>query len=1324
MKRLFLSASFGLMVAHVSIAQQNSNTFTWSGTHTFVATNDPPPVIDAVNFVVNNGAFFGVDLTLEQVLEFSTFPFTTTDTLNYTNKGILFGVPGFDFENFPASVGQAQPAANFVNQANGLGGGTIICSNIYGGNIFSPLSGVIGSEVPGLSTLKINATNIIDSGLITMDNAGLIDLRGDNLDLRRGQFTMTGALGSALYGIIDWGSGGFGTNSFFWQPSIDLTPTTATSAEFFSSLNFNFEQMILTNSSSYFQSNNSGTTIIWRGIFLQDSSPANVTKNVYFTPSLVGNGEFHIEWVGTVKDPVTSAISTNYFYLSDVPANRRSTNFNFGVSPDSQSQFFGEFTLSSSPVRQNLGAPAQVGFANPSPDGIVSNDFAYINAELSAAVVTNEVFGGSATNVPGRIQLSGAKSLNLANTRIIGPNYTLLSSPVNFQGNSNSFISTTFSDVRLGVPNNLLTISNLIDPNVIEWTGITNAPSGVFNEDFITPVPTPMGGIQAWSGSFLFTSTNGGVTITNDVRILMVNSAIQPTGPALQQDVQLHTGQDLVISDQLNIYRNFTSDAQVLTITTNGGGAFSSAGNINLLSPDIFWSTSLSNLEILTNFGGIESLNLTVFAGNLSSPFSDPNSATPYQAFINHGVITNQGTIIRAGTFENSGVIEDTLGGSMDIAVTSALATNGLFLAPGGFISIAADSLLASNGMIEAGGGPLTLTIPCSLSDGYVFGNQFGHITNSTLPNVVTNGNTWLTSGGVVIPVKPPTADLLGTTLTNLAFNNFDSINVWPGQDLGNTPQGFGDNLALGRMILNADSTSVFTFASATGNNALYVDSIELQGNTTNTDSAGNPLSVVIQPGMNIYYAQAIENGVSIAEKLNGKYGLTLTNGGQFFWISNYAGVYSSTNIHYPDGNTYIFNEALAISPDIASGGPDGSQTNLANINNPTPIPTNEVFDITITGPQLCAGGGNTNQQQGTNGVVVEFVRNKLSFPVEASNGGNGNGGNGGAGAVSFTLAQGAYNGLFYNTNGVDPATAGSFTAKVTSKGGYSAKLLLGSATYSFSGTFDSSGHASAAVAHKGLATVQVDMQLVNNDEITGSVSGNNWLSQLQADLAAFNSKNPAPWTGKQTLLLPTDTNNFTLLTGDGFGTLSISSSGAVQFTGTLPDGVKVTEKSALSKSGVWPVYSSLYGGTGSFIGWMQCVNGTNADLGGSGLWIAPAGSSSVHPGGLTNQLDPTGSRVLGKFGFSKGAAILSGGAINSSVTNGVIVIGNVVHGSDSTWKLSANPQTGLFNGSVVDPNSGQKLLFHGALLERSGTGGGFFLNADQSGKVYLGTAN
>ena len=51
------------------------------------ATN--APVIDALNFVNNN--IFDV---------FSPGPYRTYDTINFTNKGIMSGSPGFDFQTF------------------------------------------------------------------------------------------------------------------------------------------------------------------------------------------------------------------------------------------------------------------------------------------------------------------------------------------------------------------------------------------------------------------------------------------------------------------------------------------------------------------------------------------------------------------------------------------------------------------------------------------------------------------------------------------------------------------------------------------------------------------------------------------------------------------------------------------------------------------------------------------------------------------------------------------------------------------------------------------------------------------------------------------------------------------------------------------------------------------------------------------------------------------------------------------------------------------------------------------------------------------------
>lgn len=1335
-------------LASTALAQQG--TFFNKGTYEI----PPQPLVDATNFVNANGGTFIATNGINE-LSLLAQPFTTSDTLNYTNQGTMVGSPGFDFEYFPSVPPPPQPgvpfnnmAANFVNQASGLNGGIIDCTAFNSVNISGLEETVFVNP-----KLVVGATNVIDSGQISMDSSGLIDFRGQDLDLRRGTLTMASLLSGTAYEDIEWGSGSFGTNSFGWAPGLQLTPTTASSPQFVANaanfpLGLFIEQMALTNSTPYFESFTgvaSGNTIVWRVIFLQDSSPSNVAHNVYFSSlanGVIGNGEFHIEWAGRVQDPVTGAFSTNYLYLSDVPENRRSTNFSFAVPPDTQNQVFGDFTLASSPVKQFLGFPTTAGWfpapltnnGSPFPANlVVSNDFSYINAWLTPSAVTNGVLF-SVTNVLGRVQLSASQSLNLANTRISGANYVRLSAPVDFRGNSNSFIAAPFADLNLGVTNSLFTVSNLLSPTIPSgWVGITNGPNAVVGS------PEFMGGIQAFSGSYTFatniitsitTDTNGVSTtntmaITNDVRVLMVNSAVQPNGPALQQDVNLHTGSDLVISDQLNIYRSFSSDAQVLTITTNGPGAFSPSGVLNLLSSDIFWSGSLPNLQYLTNFGEIDSQNQVYFAGNMAGPYSDPNAATPYQAFINHGVITNQGTFIRTGVFENSGVIEDGFG-SIDIAASSgALATNGEFIAPAGYVSIAADSLIASNGVIEAGGGPLTLNLNCFLSDGYLFGNQFAHFTNAFYPHVVTNGNAWTASGGIDIPNMPVshTADLLGTTITNIALNNFVSPNVWPATDEGPNPDGFGDNLAVGRMILNADSTSQFNFIAANGSNAIYIDSIELQGNTTNTDVNGNPLSIAIEPGMNIYYAQAVENGISIAEKLNGKFGAGNTNGGQFFWVSTYAGVYSSTNITYPDNNTYIFNEALAISPDINSGGPDGSEvTNafLVNLHNPYPIPTNVFYPPTVvSGPLACgndtsaSGGNSTNSTGSPRKILAQLIAPvETSGPVGSSNT-----------PVVFSVAAGSYNGLFYDTNAVKPSSSGYISATVTSKGGFSAKLQFGSHTYSYSGSFDASGAAVFNATGKGLPALSVNLQLVNNDQIVGSVGGGNWLAELQADRAAFTSKNPTPSTGKDTLLLAADGEISTTGTGEGFGTATISKSGSVQFGATLPDGVKITQKSALSKAGVWPVYASLYGGNGVFIGWMQCTN--QSDVEGSAVWEMPGGAGGLYSNGLTNQLNAAGSRIQGSIPASGHyALILSGAGLGTSSTNTFGVFGKKVQSSNSGLKLSVNPQTGLFSGSLIVPSSNQKLSFQGALLEKSAIGGGFFLNADQSGQVYFGPAN
>lgn len=595
-------------------------------------------------------------------------------------------------------------------------------------------------------------------------------------------------------------------------------------------------------------------------------------------------------------------------------------------------------------------------------------------------------------------------------------------------------------------------------------------------------------------------------------------------------------------------------------------------------------------------------VNRANFADNMPSLFSPISQAVPYKSFVNHGFISSQGAFVASDYFANSGTLTEIPSGDITLNISGpAINTNGTLLAPNSPITINANSLFISNSVV-ASDRALTFNTSCFLSDGYAFGNQFGHVTNATLPNVVANGNQFTTRGGVQLLTKPATGDLLGTTITDISQDAPISFNVWAGEDRGFSPSGFAENAALGRLILSASPNHVFQFKGANNNNALYVDSIQFEGSSTNTDANGNYSSISIVPGMKIYYAQALVNGISVAEKLNGK------NGGGFCWVSNYAGVYSSTNL-----SGTLYNKALVVSTHIDSDG-----DTIVNGNDATPIPAG-TFDVANPGPIACGGGSNPPFQDpstnSTTGGNSNHLPGTLAFPAQQQGGGSG--------GVSFSIAQGSYNGLFYETNGVKASSAGSFTVKLTGKGTFSGKLQLGTGTYSFSKAFDQSGNCTLLISGKKLAPLTLTLHLVNNNEIDGQVSGDGWTAQL----VAFSTVNNASsfGTGKHSLVLSTDADNSTATTGDSSGNMTLAKNGNIQWSDLLPDGGKLNQKSVLSKDGVWPIYSSLYDGKGTLIGWLQLSNHTS-EIGGSAVWLMPANQNALYPNGLTNSLNASGS--------------------------------------------------------------------------------------------------
>lgn len=331
---------------------------------------------------------------------------------------------------------------------------------------------------------------------------------------------------------------------------------------------------------------------------------------------------------------------------------------------------------------------------------------------------------------------------------------------------------------------------------------------------------------------------------------------------------------------------------------------------------------------------------------------------------------------------------------------------------------------------------------------------------------------------------------------------------------------------------------------------------------------------------------------------------------------------------------------------------------------------------------------------------------------------------------------KGTYNGIFYDTNGVSRLNSGFITITMTTSGSFAGILQIGASKWPLAGQFDGNGNATVIVNRGSMLPLTAQLQLDlygGSDQINGTVtiSDGSWTAELTANRAVFDANtNPCPKAGTYTLVIPGTPGATQSPAGDGFALVKVTTAGLATLTGTLADGTPVSQSTALSKSGRWALYAPLYVGRGSILGWLTFTNTSGGDIDGWLGWIRPVQPSvALYTMGFTVVTEaigsrytqpPSGTRVLN---FANGIVALTDGNLAEGFTNQIQLNSNngVLNLGNNGLQLSIKTVNGLFSGKAQDPVTGKYLPFKGVVLQKQNAGGGYFLNANQSGEVYFG---
>ena len=829
----------------------------------------------------------------------SPLPFDTQNTLNFTNRGVMNGTVGFNFQHID-SAGLRGPAENFVN-ARG-----------------AEINAVPAGFESDPSFLLIEAENVINQGRLNIGAGGLVRISGEDVNLFNAGIEIQPIAGVGTFnstnefspdsGLVDAYWGGITNQQFDSSTvmalsgstlSVQSPPHSVTNRSFFPDL----VQLSLQSPNAFVISNAlTETNIVVQAVFAVMGDPS-IQASARFSPSPITNeiSTAMLEMVVPITNVVDGATDIFRLYLSDTLA----WHTNHTLLRNMNDITFRPYTYELSRIEPVdwLGGtlPADIDvtpellwgptFSNTMVTNLYAAYSAFVDNLVTPAVPVEDAV---VADLPGRVEIN-AKNLDLRNTRFRGEGLISINAD-HLIDSRGAIVDSQNVSFNLASTNGVLTVQDLGRTSIKRFNGQLRAYSMVWTNQSGSITEEVVD--DATAGTSTTNMTTNVIDIFHHVMIVD-GTQLRTSVPVTTHDFAAN-GTNVVINDSMFVINSFNSNAERLT--NNGEITFNDTvpnfGDANLPNVREFENNGVFSIAEIADFGyGRE---------------------TPLESFVNRGSIVAFSPRITTDYFENSG---DIAGGGRLLIDTTTAKLEGGSLFSGRDIELNGHDVKLRNYQVSTGL-RLGINVPGTLTDSGAGSN-----------NRITVGD------GFALHNRPERGDLLGTSIASNIPRFFQVDHVWAGENRGTIADGFVDNSALGRLQLigPAGSTARFAAAGSTGGEAaLYVDYLEFSDSFT----AAGADALVIDDGMVVYFA---DSNLPV-EALDGAHASALHPDGKLRWVRDFAGELSSVDVVISDtGRTIRVNRGLRESLTIDSDG-DGT----ANGIDTTPFDGPELTDLGV----------------------------------------------------------------------------------------------------------------------------------------------------------------------------------------------------------------------------------------------------------------------------------------------------------------------------------------------------------------------------------------